>query len=118
TLSGQTAEAFLISMMHAPLLSIGFNCALCAEQLQPHIATLSKHAPFLVSAYPNAGLPNAMGHYDQTPAEMAERVMPYCQGGLVNIIGGCCGTTPDHIEALAAMAAEFEPRSFKAEVSL
>ncbi|MFM7730311.1 MAG: homocysteine S-methyltransferase family protein [Flavobacteriales bacterium] len=118
TLSGQTAEAFLISMMHAPLLSIGFNCALGAEQLQPHIATLSKHAPFLVSAYPNAGLPNAMGHYDQTPDEMAERVKPYCQGGLVNIIGGCCGTTPDHIEALAAMAAEFEPRSFKAEVSL
>ena len=116
TLSGQTAEAFLISMMHAPLLSIGFNCALGAEQLQPHIATLSKHALFLVSAYPNAGLPNAMGHYDQTPSEMAERVEPYCSGGLVNIIGGCCGTTPDHIAALAEMAARYTPRTLQAEV--
>ena len=116
TLSGQTAEAFLISMMHAPLLSIGFNCALGAEQLQPHIATLSKHAPFLVSAYPNAGLPNAMGHYDQTPSEMAERVEPYCSGGLVNIIGGCCGTTPEHIAALAEMAARYTPRTLQAEV--
>lgn len=116
TLSGQTAEAFLISMMHAPLLSIGFNCALGAEQLQPHIATLSKHAPFLVSAYPNAGLPNAMGHYDQTPIEMAERVEPYCSGGLVNIIGGCCGTTPEHIAALAEMAARYTPRILQPEV--
>ena len=111
TLSGQTPEAFLISMMHYPLFSIGFNCALGAEQLQPHVHVLSHQAPFRVSAYPNAGLPNAMGHYDQTPEEMTALVRPYCENGLVNVIGGCCGTTPDHIKAIADMAAKYAPRT-------
>jgi 5-methyltetrahydrofolate--homocysteine methyltransferase len=115
TLSGQTPEAFLISMMHYPIFSIGFNCALGAEQLQPHVNVLSQHAPFRVSAYPNAGLPNAMGHYDQTPEEMTELVRPYCANGLVNIIGGCCGTTPDHIQAIAQMAAGYAPRKISTQ---
>jgi 5-methyltetrahydrofolate--homocysteine methyltransferase len=110
TLSGQTAEAFLISMSHAPLFSIGFNCALGAEQLEQYVEVLSNHATFYVSAYPNAGLPNAMGHYDQTPNEMAALVKAYCEKGIVNILGGCCGTTPDHIRAIAAVAATFKPR--------
>jgi 5-methyltetrahydrofolate--homocysteine methyltransferase len=111
TLSGQTPEAFFISMSHAPLLSIGFNCALGAEQLMAHVASISKMAPFGVSAYPNAGLPNAMGHYDQSPDEMASLVELYCQKGLVNVLGGCCGTTPEHIAAIAAVAAKYEPRN-------
>jgi 5-methyltetrahydrofolate--homocysteine methyltransferase len=110
TLSGQTPEAFFISMSHAPLLSIGFNCALGAEQLMTHVASISKIAPFGISAYPNAGLPNAMGHYDQSPFEMTTLVEQYCQKQLVNILGGCCGTTPEHIAAIAAMAAQYEPR--------
>lgn len=110
TLSGQTAEAFLISMSHAPLFSIGFNCALGAEQLEQYVEVLSNHASFFVSAYPNAGLPNAMGHYDQTPDEMAALVKAYCEKGIVNILGGCCGTTPDHIRAIAKIAAAFKPR--------
>ena len=110
TLSGQTAEAFLISMSHAPLFSIGLNCALGAEQLEQYVEVLSNHATFYVSAYPNAGLPNAMGHYDQTPNEMAALVKAYCEKGIVNILGGCCGTTPDHIRAIAAVAATFKPR--------
>ncbi|MBX7051622.1 MAG: homocysteine S-methyltransferase family protein [Flavobacteriales bacterium] len=111
TLSGQTADAFLISMSHAPLLSIGFNCALGAKQLQPYVEVLSENAPFLVSAYPNAGLPNAMGHYDQSPDEMAQLVKNYLDRGIVNIVGGCCGTTPDHIRAIAEVAKSFSPRS-------
>jgi len=110
TLSGQTPEAFFISMSHAPLFSIGFNCALGAEQLMTHVASISKIAPFGISAYPNAGLPNAMGHYDQSPFEMTTLVEQYCQKQLVNILGGCCGTTPEHIAAIAAMAAQYEPR--------
>jgi 5-methyltetrahydrofolate--homocysteine methyltransferase len=110
TLSGQTAEAFFISMSHAPLFSIGFNCALGAEQLQQYVEVLSQHANCLVSAYPNAGLPNAMGHYDQTPDQMAALVRDYCEKGIVNILGGCCGTTPDHISAIARIAAEYKPR--------
>jgi 5-methyltetrahydrofolate--homocysteine methyltransferase len=110
TLSGQTAEAFLISMSHAPLFSIGFNCALGAEQLEQYVEVLGHHAPFLVSAYPNAGLPNAMGHYDQSPDEMAALVKAYCEKGIVNILGGCCGTTPDHIRAIAKIAANYQPR--------
>lgn len=110
TLSGQTAEAFLISMSHAPLFSIGFNCALGAEQLEQYVEVLSNHASFYVSAYPNAGLPNAMGHYDQTPEQMAALVKSYCQKGIVNILGGCCGTTPDHIRAIAQIAAQYKPR--------
>ena len=110
TLSGQTAEAFFISMSHAPLFSIGFNCALGAEQLEQYVQVLSKHADCCVSAYPNAGLPNAMGHYDQTPEQMAELVKSYCEKGIVNILGGCCGTTPDHIRSISVIASQFQPR--------
>ena len=110
TLSGQTTEAFLISMSHAPLFSIGLNCALGAEQLEQYVEVLSDRAAVLISAYPNAGLPNAMGHYDQTPQQMAELVAQYCEKGIVNILGGCCGTTPDHIRAIADTAAAFSPR--------
>jgi 5-methyltetrahydrofolate--homocysteine methyltransferase len=110
TLSGQTPEAFVISMSHAPLLSIGFNCALGAEQLMAHVAAIGKTTTAGISAYPNAGLPNAMGHYDQSPDEMAALVEHYCQRQLVNILGGCCGTTPDHISAIAKVAARYTPR--------
>ncbi len=116
TLSGQTPEAFFISMSHAPLFSIGFNCALGAEQLIQYVEILSDQADCFVSAYPNAGLPNAMGHYDQTPEEMAELVKDYLDRGIVNIIGGCCGTTPEHIKAIAEIAAHYTPR--KKEVAI
>lgn len=111
TLSGQTAEAFLISMSHVPLFSIGFNCALGARQLKPHLRVLHEQAPVLVSAYPNAGLPNAFGEYDEGPDEMADQVREYLDDGLVNIIGGCCGTTPEHVRALAELAAAHAPRA-------
>jgi 5-methyltetrahydrofolate--homocysteine methyltransferase len=94
TLSGQTTEAFLISLSHVPLLSIGLNCALGARQLRPYLKVLNTESPFFVSAYPNAGLPNEFGHYDQTPEEMAAEVEEYLKEGLVNIVGGCCGSTP------------------------
>ncbi len=111
TLSGQTPEAFFISMSHAPLFSIGFNCALGAEQLLPYVEILADKAPMRVSAYPNAGLPNAMGHYDQTPTEMGALVREYLDRGIVNILGGCCGTTPDHIREIARISASFKPRT-------
>lgn len=114
TLSGQTTEAFLISMQHAPLLSIGLNCALGASALRPYLQVLSTNAPFYVSAYPNAGLPNEMGQYDESPAAMAKQVEEFCKEGLVNILGGCCGTTPDHIKAIADMAANYAPRKIGA----
>jgi 5-methyltetrahydrofolate--homocysteine methyltransferase len=110
TLSGQTTDAFLISVSHVPLLSIGLNCALGASQLRPYLQVLNDKAPFFVSAYPNAGLPNEFGHYDQTPDEMAVQVEEYLKEGLVNIVGGCCGTTPDHIRKIAAVAARYKPR--------
>jgi len=110
TLSGQTAEAFLTSISHAPLLSVGLNCALGAQQLLPYVQTLAREAPFAVSAHPNAGLPNAFGEYDQSADEMATYIQEYLERGLVNIIGGCCGTTPEHIAAIAALAAEARPR--------
>ncbi|MDT0677077.1 homocysteine S-methyltransferase family protein [Autumnicola musiva] len=110
TLSGQTAEAFLISVSHIPLLSIGFNCALGAKQLTPHLEVLNRYAKFGVSAYPNAGLPNAFGEYDQDDQEMASQIKEYMEKGLVNIIGGCCGTTPAHITAIANMAKNYQPR--------
>jgi 5-methyltetrahydrofolate--homocysteine methyltransferase len=110
TLSGQTTEAFLISMQHAPLLSVGLNCALGASALRPYLQVLANNAPFYVSAYPNAGLPNEMGQYDESPAAMATQVEEFCKEGLVNILGGCCGTTPDHIKAIADMAAKYQPR--------
>lgn len=110
TLSGQTASAFNISLSHVPLLSIGFNCALGASQLKPYIQVLSDESPCLISAYPNAGLPNAMGHYDQSPEEMAELIKEYLERSVVNIVGGCCGTTPDHIRAIANVAKSYAPR--------
>ncbi len=111
TLSGQTTEAFLISVSHVPLLSIGLNCALGAKALRPYLQVLNEQAPFFVSAYPNAGLPNEFGHYDQTPEEMGNQIKEFLDEGLVNVIGGCCGTTPEHIRVIAALAAKYKPRS-------
>ena len=110
TLSGQTAEAFLISISHIPLLSVGFNCALGANLLQPHLESIAPKTTFAVSAHPNAGLPNAFGEYDETPEEMATQIEQYLKKDLINIIGGCCGTTPQHIKAIATIAAKYEPR--------
>lgn len=111
TLSGQTAEAFLISISHIPLLSVGFNCALGAQQLTPHLEVVAHRTELAVSAYPNAGLPNAFGAYDETPEQMAAQIEEYLQKQLVNIIGGCCGTTPEHIKAIAEVAAKYQPRN-------
>lgn len=113
TLSGQTVEAFLISMSHIPLLSVGFNCALGAEQLQPYLKRLARETSFYTSAHPNAGLPNAFGEYDQSPEEMKELVENYLKEGLINIIGGCCGTSPDHISAIAEVAKNYKPRQIE-----
>jgi 5-methyltetrahydrofolate--homocysteine methyltransferase len=110
TLSGQTVEAFLISIAHIPLLSVGFNCALGADQLKPYLKRLGQHTQLNISAHPNAGLPNAFGQYDQTPEEMQALIREYLNENLVNIIGGCCGTTPEHIRAIAEVASEFKPR--------
>ncbi|QXP56000.1 homocysteine S-methyltransferase family protein [Cellulophaga sp. HaHa_2_95] len=110
TLSGQTAEAFLISISHIPILSVGFNCALGASQLVPHLEVLSAKTGFAVSAHPNAGLPNAFGEYDETPAEMAAQIKEYVEKNLVNIVGGCCGTTPEHISAIANVVKDIKPR--------
>jgi 5-methyltetrahydrofolate--homocysteine methyltransferase len=110
TLSGQTAEAFLISISHIPVLSVGFNCALGASQLIPHLEVLSTKTKYAVSAHPNAGLPNAFGEYDETPAQMAAQIKEYAEKGLVNIVGGCCGTTPEHIRAIAKVVKKYEPR--------
>jgi len=110
TLSGQTAEAFLISISHIPLLSVGFNCALGAKQLTPHLEVVANRTNLAVSAYPNAGLPNAFGEYDESPEQMAQQIEEYLDKKLINIIGGCCGTTPDHIQAIATLAAKYQPR--------
>ena len=114
TLSGQTTEAFLISVGHAPLLSIGLNCALGAKQLMPYLQTLDARAPFAVSAHPNAGLPNAFGEYDETADQMAAQIKEYLDLNLINIIGGCCGTSPAHIAAIAALAKNYKPRTYVA----
>lgn len=114
TLSGQTAEAFFISLQHAPLLSIGFNCALGASQLLPYVDILARSAGCMVSAHPNAGLPNEMGEYDQSPEEMGDEIEAYFRRGIVNIIGGCCGTTPEHIRALARKSKKYSPRLVEA----
>jgi len=118
TLSGQTAQAFYISLSHVPLFSIGFNCALGAEQLKPYVQVLANECSCKVSAYPNAGLPNAMGHYDQTPAEMAELIKEYLDRNILNVVGGCCGTTPDHIKAIAEVAANYSPRKIENKESV
>lgn len=110
TLSGQTTEAFLISVSHVPLFSVGLNCALGAKELRPYLKVLAQEAPFYVSAYPNAGLPNEFGAYDQGANEMADQVRDFLKEGMLNILGGCCGTTPDHIRALANLAADYSPR--------
>jgi len=113
TLSGQTTEAFLISVSHVPLFSVGLNCALGAKELRPYLKVLAQEAPFFVSAYPNAGLPNEFGAYDQGANEMADQVRDFLKEGMLNILGGCCGTTPDHIRALANLAAEYKPRKIE-----
>jgi len=113
TLSGQTVEAFLTSVSHVDLLSIGLNCSLGARDLRPYLEELSKKAPFFISAYPNAGLPNQFGEYDETPEQMAHQVGDFLNNKFVNIIGGCCGTTPDHIRELAKVAQQAEPHRRK-----
>jgi len=110
TLSGQTVEAFWISISHIPLLSIGFNCALGAEQLHPYLQRLAKIATCRISAYPNAGLPNAFGEYDETPDKMEKHIEEYLKDGILNIVGGCCGTTPEHIAKIAHAAQKYSPR--------
>ena len=110
TLTGQTAEAFWNSVRHADPISIGFNCALGADAMRPHIKTVSDIADTFVSAHPNAGLPNAFGGYDETPAETAAFIQEFAESGLINITGGCCGTTPDHIRAIANAVAGIAPR--------
>jgi len=110
TLSGQTTEAFLISVSHADLLSIGLNCALGARQLRPYLKILAEKSTLFVSAHPNAGLPNAFGQYEETPELMAAQIKEFLDEGLVNIVGGCCGTTPDHIAAIATLAKDYSPK--------
>lgn len=110
TLSGQTLEAFYTSVMHAKPLSIGLNCALGAAEMRPHIEELSQIAACYTSAYPNAGLPNAMGEYDEQPEQTAHFLEDWAREGFVNIVGGCCGTTPDHIKHIAQHVRQFKPR--------
>lgn len=117
TLSGQTTEAFLISVSHVPLFSVGLNCALGAKELRPYLKVLADNAPFLVSAYPNAGLPNEFGQYDQGASEMAGQVEEFLKDGLINILGGCCGTTPEHIAAIAKTAEKYTPRKLEFETT-
>jgi 5-methyltetrahydrofolate--homocysteine methyltransferase len=113
TLTGQTTEAFLISVSHMPLLTVGLNCALGASMMRPYLQVLDQTAPFGVSAHPNAGLPNEFGKYDETPELMAIQIKEFLDEGLVNIIGGCCGTTPDHIKAIADLAKNYQPRKIE-----
>lgn len=110
TLSGQTVEAFLNSISHVKLLSVGLNCALGAKDMRPYLEELSAKAPFYISSYPNAGLPNQFGEYDETPHEMACTIHDFLESGFVNIVGGCCGTTPDHIAHIAEHARKAKPR--------
>lgn len=110
TLSGQTLEAFYTSVMHAKPLSIGLNCALGAKEMRPHIEELSQIASSYVSAYPNAGLPNAMGEYDEAPEDTGHYLEDWAKEGFVNIVGGCCGTTPDHIRHIAEHVKQIKPR--------
>ncbi|KAI8826927.1 5-methyltetrahydrofolate-homocysteine methyltransferase [Fimicolochytrium jonesii] len=110
TLSGQTGEAFIASVGHSDPLAIGLNCALGADQMLPFLQNISKNNPTFIICYPNAGLPNTFGEYDQSPADMAEQVRPFAELGLLNIVGGCCGTTPDHIKAIADMCKGYAPR--------
>ena len=118
TLSGQTAEAFYASVAHGRPLSVGLNCALGAKDLRPHVETLATVADCWVSAHPNAGLPNAFGGYDETPEETAAVLREFAQSGLLNLVGGCCGTTPDHIRAIADAVAGLAPRRLAAGEAL
>jgi 5-methyltetrahydrofolate--homocysteine methyltransferase len=111
TLSGQTVEAFWNSIRHARPFAVGLNCALGADLMRPHIAELSRIADTLVAAYPNAGLPNAFGEYDETPGETADMLTEWAESGIVNILGGCCGTTPEHIRLIADATRGKPPRS-------
>ena len=110
TLSGQTADAFVTSVSHIDLLSIGLNCALGANMMKPYLEIISKNTKFSVSAHPNAGLPNEFGEYDETPEDMTAQIKEFLDGNLINIIGGCCGTTPEHIKAISDLASEYKPR--------
>ncbi len=110
TLSGQTTEAFLTSVSHVKLLSVGLNCAMGAKDLRPYLEELANKAPFFVSAYPNAGLPNQFGEYDQDAHEMGHQIEDFLKAGFINIVGGCCGTTPSHIKRIAELAKDFKPR--------
>ena len=110
TLSGQTVEAFLASISHIPLLSVGFNCALGAEQLKPYLQRLSKETNFYTSAHPNAGLPNAFGEYEETPEQMTAFIEAYFKDDLINVIGGCCGSTPAHIKSIFEASQNYQPR--------
>jgi 5-methyltetrahydrofolate--homocysteine methyltransferase len=118
TLTGQTTEAFLISISHMPLLTVGLNCALGASMMRPYLQVLNKKAPFGVSAHPNAGLPNEFGKYDETPELMAVQIKEFLEEGLVNIIGGCCGTTPAHIKAIADLVKNYKPREFSGKTNI
>jgi 5-methyltetrahydrofolate--homocysteine methyltransferase len=116
TLSGQTIEAFYTSIKHCNPLSVGINCALGASAMRPYLEVLSDNANCFVSCYPNAGLPNEFGEYDEGPQRMVEQIEDFLQAGFINIIGGCCGTTPAHIKAIAEHAAKYEPRKIKQTV--
>ena len=113
TLTGQTTEAFLISISHMPLLTVGLNCALGASMMRPYLQVLDQKSSFGVSAHPNAGLPNEFGKYDETAEIMAAQIKDFLDEGLVNIIGGCCGTTPEHIKAIADLAKNYKPRKIE-----
>jgi 5-methyltetrahydrofolate--homocysteine methyltransferase len=118
TLSGQTAEAFWVSISHGNLMSVGLNCALGAPQMRPFIEEMARVAWVPISCYPNAGLPNEFGEYDDTPEGMAAVLEEWCKEGWVNIVGGCCGTTPDHIRAIAIAAAKYAPRPIPVQVEV
>ena len=117
TLSGQTPEAFYYSMAHGEPTAVGFNCALGADQLKPHIKAIGRVADCLITAHPNAGLPNEFGEYDESPEQMAKVIETYASENLVNIIGGCCGTTPEHLRAIAEVVAPHSPRNIQAKAA-
>ena len=110
TLSGQTTEAFITSLSHLPLLTIGFNCALGADLMLPYMKRVSRFSNFFTAAFPNAGLPNAFGEYDESSTQMGEKIKNFLDEGCVNIIGGCCGTTPDHIKVISELVKNYKPR--------
>ena len=116
TLTGQTTDAFLISVSHMDLLSVGLNCALGASMMRPYLQILDSNSQFGVSAHPNAGLPNEFGEYDETPELMGQQIKEFLEDGLVNIIGGCCGTTPEHIKVISNLAAKYSPRKLREHV--